>query len=143
MLDLVEREQHGFDLGVGQQADPTQPTHVGPGAGDVVTPEATVERQAGGVGHQRRVRPTLEPAVPQGTHWPFPDSMPARSRPSRIMPGASVATTSALTGPFTAAQIKAFRTADTQVIVGFDHAEYSHMAVVPEAVRQELAGDFN
>ena len=25
----------------------------------------------------------------------------------------------------------------------FDHAEYSHMAVVPEAVRQELAGDFS
>lgn len=44
--------------------------------------------------------------------------------------------------PFTAAQIAAFRTANAQVIVGFDHPEYSHMAVMGEAVRQELAGDF-
>jgi hypothetical protein len=43
---------------------------------------------------------------------------------------------------FGAAQIKAFRAAETQIIVGFDHPEYSHMAVMSEAVRQELAGDF-
>ncbi|MDY0881828.1 DUF3501 family protein [Dongia soli] len=42
---------------------------------------------------------------------------------------------------FDAAQIRAFRS-ETQIIVGFDHPEYSHMAVMSEAVRQELAGDF-
>lgn len=44
--------------------------------------------------------------------------------------------------PFTAEQIAAFRTPGTQVIVGIAHPAYGHMAVVPEAVRQELAGDF-
>jgi len=44
--------------------------------------------------------------------------------------------------PFTAEQIKAFRQAGTQVLIGFDHPEYSHMAVMPEAIRNELAGDF-
>jgi hypothetical protein len=28
------------------------------------------------------------------------------------------------------------------VIVGFSHPEYSHMAVLPEEIRAELAGDF-
>jgi Protein of unknown function (DUF3501) len=45
--------------------------------------------------------------------------------------------------PFTAAQVAAFRKPGTQVIVGFDHPEYSHMAVMPEAVRQALAEDFD
>lgn len=44
--------------------------------------------------------------------------------------------------PFTAEQIKAFRQPNTQVLIGFDHPDYSHMAVMPEAVRAELAGDF-
>jgi hypothetical protein len=44
--------------------------------------------------------------------------------------------------PFTADQIKAFKQPNTQVLIGFDHPEYSHMAVMPEAIRAELAGDF-
>ena len=44
--------------------------------------------------------------------------------------------------PFAAAQIQAFKQPNTQVLIGFDHPEYSHMAVVPEAIRNELAGDF-
>jgi hypothetical protein len=44
--------------------------------------------------------------------------------------------------PFTAAQIAAFRAPDAQVILGFDHANYGHMAVLPADVRQALAGDF-
>jgi len=44
--------------------------------------------------------------------------------------------------PFTAAQIQAFKQPNTQVLIGFDHPEYSHMAVMPEAIRNELAGDF-
>ena len=45
--------------------------------------------------------------------------------------------------PFTDAQVAAFRKSGAQVIVGFDHLEYSHMAVMPEPVRQALAGDFD
>ena len=44
--------------------------------------------------------------------------------------------------PFTAPQVAAFKQAGTQVLVGFDHPEYSHMAVMPEAIRAELASDF-
>jgi len=43
--------------------------------------------------------------------------------------------------PFTPDQVAKFRAAD-QVILGFSHPEYSHMAVMPEAMRAELAGDF-
>jgi hypothetical protein len=44
--------------------------------------------------------------------------------------------------PFTAQQIAAFRAAAGDVIVGFDHPNYGHMAVMPAAVRQALAQDF-
>ena len=43
---------------------------------------------------------------------------------------------------FTADQIAAFRTPGTQVIVGIAHENYGHMAVMPEATRAALAGDF-
>ncbi|NNE85682.1 MAG: DUF3501 family protein [Alphaproteobacteria bacterium] len=45
--------------------------------------------------------------------------------------------------PFTDAQVAAFRTAGAEVIIGFDHPNYSHMAVMPEAVRAALAEDFD
>jgi hypothetical protein len=45
--------------------------------------------------------------------------------------------------PFSRPQIERFRTAGTTIIVGIDHENYAHMAVMPEAVRQELAGDFD
>lgn len=48
--------------------------------------------------------------------------------------------------PFTSAQIVAFKSGldgvKGDVIVGFDHANYGHMAMMPAAVRQALAGDF-
>ena len=44
--------------------------------------------------------------------------------------------------PFTREQIALFREKNRQVILGFSHKEYSHMAVLPEEVRAELAGDF-
>jgi hypothetical protein len=44
--------------------------------------------------------------------------------------------------PFTAEQIAAFRAPGTQVIIGFSHANYGHMAVMPEPVRATLAQDF-
>lgn len=43
---------------------------------------------------------------------------------------------------FTPAQIARFRAAGTQVLVGFRHPAYGHMAVMPEAVRAALAEDF-
>lgn len=44
--------------------------------------------------------------------------------------------------PFTPAQIAAFRQPGAEAVLGLDHPEYRHMAVIPEAVRAELAGDF-
>ena len=44
--------------------------------------------------------------------------------------------------PFTAAQIAAFRAPGTQVVVGFGHENYGHMAIMPETVRAALADDF-
>lgn len=45
--------------------------------------------------------------------------------------------------PFSEAQIAAFRTPGAEVLVGFTHPHYGHMAVVPEEVRQALAEDFD
>ena len=44
--------------------------------------------------------------------------------------------------PFMPAEIAAFRGSAGDVIVGFDHPNYGHMAVMPAAVRQALAQDF-
>jgi hypothetical protein len=44
--------------------------------------------------------------------------------------------------PFTAAQIAAFRSGAGDIVVGFDHPNYAHMAVMQPAVRQSLAADF-
>ena len=44
--------------------------------------------------------------------------------------------------PFTAAQIAAFKSGTGDVVVGFDHPNYGHMAVMPAAVREALAQDF-
>ncbi|TWS96571.1 DUF3501 family protein [Reyranella sp. CPCC 100927] len=45
--------------------------------------------------------------------------------------------------PFTAAQIAAFHRPETDVIAGFGHANYSHMTVIPAAVRDALQADFD
>jgi hypothetical protein len=45
--------------------------------------------------------------------------------------------------PFTSVQITRFKTPRTQVIAGFDHPNYSHMAVLPEPVRAALSQDFD
>jgi hypothetical protein len=44
--------------------------------------------------------------------------------------------------PFTGAQVAKFRDPATQVLVGIDHANYGHIAVMPERVRTALSGDF-
>jgi len=43
---------------------------------------------------------------------------------------------------FTPAQIAAFKTPGTQVLVGVAHENYGHIAVIPEATRASLATDF-
>ncbi|MEZ5831959.1 MAG: DUF3501 family protein, partial [Dongiaceae bacterium] len=45
--------------------------------------------------------------------------------------------------PFTREQIAKFRKSGETVIVGMDHENYAHMAVMPDAVRTELASDFD
>jgi hypothetical protein len=45
--------------------------------------------------------------------------------------------------PFTPGQIDRFRQPGVQVVVGIGHENYGHMAVMPEAVREELAKDFD
>ncbi|HVM79236.1 MAG TPA: DUF3501 family protein [Stellaceae bacterium] len=45
--------------------------------------------------------------------------------------------------PLTPAQKQKFRAAGTQVIVGIDHPNYGHMAVMPEATRQALIADLD
>lgn len=44
---------------------------------------------------------------------------------------------------FTPAQIEAFKTPGTQVLVGIDHENYGHIAVMSEAARESLAADFD
>ena len=43
---------------------------------------------------------------------------------------------------FTATQVAAFRGGAGDVVVGFDHPSYGHMAVMPPAVCQALSADF-
>ncbi len=45
--------------------------------------------------------------------------------------------------PFTDAQVARFRQGETQVLVGFRHPTYGHMAVLPETHRTALAADFD
>jgi hypothetical protein len=45
--------------------------------------------------------------------------------------------------PFTSAQIAKFRRPGAEIVVGFSHAAYGHMVIMPEAVRTALAEDFD
>jgi len=45
--------------------------------------------------------------------------------------------------PFSAGQVARFRAPRAQVTLGLHHPRYGHMAVLPEAVRAELANDFD
>jgi hypothetical protein len=44
--------------------------------------------------------------------------------------------------PFTDAQVAKFREKGTQVVIGFRHPQYAHMAIMPDNVRESLATDF-
>jgi hypothetical protein len=45
--------------------------------------------------------------------------------------------------PFSERQIAAFKTPGARILAGFDHANYGHLAVIPEPVRAALAEDFD
>ncbi len=45
--------------------------------------------------------------------------------------------------PFTGEQIAAFRAPGARVVIGFNHPNYGHMAVMSEPVRATLAEDFD
>lgn len=45
--------------------------------------------------------------------------------------------------PFTDAQVAAFREPGARALIGLTHQNYGHLAVLPEAVRAELLGDFD
>ena len=45
--------------------------------------------------------------------------------------------------PMSDAQASAFKQSGTQVILGFEHAAYAHMAVIGEETRAALAGDLD
>jgi hypothetical protein len=58
-------------------------------------------------------------------------------------PGGKASSVQFMRFPFTADQIARFGAPGTQVVAGFDHPNYGHMAVMPEAVRAALAADFD
>ena len=45
--------------------------------------------------------------------------------------------------PFTSAQIARFKAPGAQIVAGFDHPAYGHMAMLPEPVRAALAEDLD
>jgi hypothetical protein len=45
--------------------------------------------------------------------------------------------------PFTDQQVAKFRTTSAEIVAGFTHPEYAHMARLPEPVRAALAEDFD
>jgi hypothetical protein len=45
--------------------------------------------------------------------------------------------------PFEPAQIAGFKAGGARVLVGIDHPNYGHLAVIPEPVRAALAADFD
>ena len=45
--------------------------------------------------------------------------------------------------PFTEAQAARFKVAGTRAMLAFEHANYGHMAAIPETVRATIAGDLD
>jgi hypothetical protein len=61
----------------------------------------------------------------------------------RTTPDGKASSVHFLLFPFTAQQIAKFRAPGTQVLLAVGHPNYGHIAVLPEAVRAELAKDFD
>jgi hypothetical protein len=70
-----------------------------------------------------------------------------RGRPDRTRentsPEGKASSVQFLKFPVSSAQKATFRAPATQVVVGIDHPNYGHMAVMPEAVRQALGHDLD
>lgn len=60
----------------------------------------------------------------------------------RTTPDGKTSSVHFLKFPFTDAQIAAFRAAGSRILLGIDHSNYRHLAILPETVREALAGDF-
>jgi hypothetical protein len=67
---------------------------------------------------------------------------PDRSR-ENTSPEGKASSVQFLRFPFADDQIAAFKRQGTRVLVGFDHPNYGHMAVMPPAVRAALSEDFD
>jgi hypothetical protein len=44
---------------------------------------------------------------------------------------------------FIPAQVARFRSEGVQILLGFDHPNYGHLAAMPDAVRAALSADFD
>jgi uncharacterized protein DUF3501 len=73
------------------------------------------------------------------------ERVPGVPDPSRenTSPGGKASSVQFVWFRFTPEQVARFKAAGARVIAGFDHANYAHMAVMPEAVRAALAEDFD
>ena len=45
--------------------------------------------------------------------------------------------------PMTKAEIAAFKTPGSEIVLALDHSAYAHMVLLPEPVRAELASDLD
>jgi len=45
--------------------------------------------------------------------------------------------------PFTDEQVSGFKDLSNKVVIGIDHEKYGHMAIMPQAMRNALAADFD
>ena len=70
----------------------------------------------------------------------FGEADPSRENSS---PEGKASSVQFLRFPFAAAQIAAFKAPSVRSLVGFDHANYGHIAVMPEPIRAALAEDFD
>ena len=73
------------------------------------------------------------------------ERLPGKPDPSRenTSPDGKASSVQFVWFPFTREQIERFKAPGTRVVVGFDHPNYAHMAVMPEPVRAALAEDFD
>jgi len=75
-----------------------------------------------------------------GAERVFGEADPTRENTS---PEGKASSVQFLRFPLTSAQIAAFKAPGARVMVGFDHPNYGHIAVMPEPVRAALAEDFD
>lgn len=61
----------------------------------------------------------------------------------RSVPGGKTSSVHFLHFPFQQEQLEAFRQPGAKVVLSIGHPEYRHMAVLPEATRMALSGDFD